>query len=655
LQQRAVQHYQSASTSTSFDALLDDSVFANVAPMLSVERVASVLHLPAQLITAYINNGSIRGVISQPGLGTFISRPSIQLFWRQLCLGEFGAVDSIAEIVSQQMPVEAPPIAVVSQHSEEQLAFVFDTATPPANDPCVIKESNGGVSAITVAPEYGAKLQPQPQPQPEPELEPEPQSQPQPQLEPEFKQATVFAINPVKDKQVPATTDITKQRDTTPDYVNDIPALVNFLETTDFKRTQRVPGVKYLDVRKNKNSVVLSVSVKMNKTNAGRDLVSLPLNQPIDHGKVEEAMAVFKSFLQQFAAKTPWGMISWSVDAKPKLRRVITTAAELIGFYLEHSDFADTTRNKVNRIFKRYFSGTEGQIDLSTIKRCDYVKAILEMPHAERTKSDYNELIKYTSAAYNFAKHHKDLEKLNFDNPVEGLKRDRSKPKDAPKLSVYVRILSKAVELGLNDFALSLVFQEMSFCRKALTCHMPISMLDTVNWRFKVDVRNNKSKTTADHYIAPRFIPLLEARLGYLERKFGKDNKWLFPSSKIRGQHRANFDKDFDKAKNAVLADLELYSDKNVYFDERIAAVRSFTQHRLRALNEKLLQEINVYEAEKKNAFNHYMSDVNIAYGDLSNRRQREFKDEKFSSISERYADYTDAIDTLTKYYQGNP
>lgn len=633
MQQRAVQHFQSGSISTSFDALLDDSVFANVAPMLSVEQVASILQLPAQLITAYINNGIIRGVISQPGLGTFISRPSIQLFWRQLCLGEFGSADSRTEMVSKPAPVEALPIAVVSQHSEEQLAFVFDTATPPANDPCVSEESDVGVSAITVAPEYDAKPQPQQ----------------------EFKQAPVLAINSAQDIQVPATTDITKQCDATPDYVNDIPALVNFLETTEFKRTQRVPGVKYLDVRKNKNSLVLSVSVKMNKTNAGRDLVSLPLNQPIDYGKVEETMAVFKSFLQQFAAKTPWGMISWSVDAKPKLRRVITTAAELIGFYLEHSDFADTTRKKVNRIFKRYFSGMEGQIDLSTIKRSDYVKAILEMPHAERTKSDYNELIKYTSAAYNFAKHHKDLEKLNFDNPVEGLKRDRSKPKDAPELSVYVRILSKAVDLGLNDFALSLVVQEMSFCRKALTCHMPISMLDTVNWRFKVDVRNNKSNTTADHYIAPRFIPLLEARLGYLERKFGKDNKWLFPSSKIRGQHRANFDKDFDKAKNAVLADLELYSDKNVYFDERIAAVRSFTQHRLRALNEKLLQEINVYEAEKKNAFNHYMSDVNIAYGDLSNRRQREFKDQKFSSIGERYADYTAAIETLTKRFQSNP
>lgn len=59
--------------------------------------------------------------------------------------------------------------------------------------------------------------------------------------------------------------------------------------------------------------------------------------------------------------------------------------------------------------------------------------------------------------------------------------------------------------------------------------------------------------------------------------------------------------------------------------------MRSFTQHRLRALNEKLLQAINVYEAEKKNAFNHYLSDVNISYGNLTNRRQREFKDENLT------------------------
>ncbi|MEN3159916.1 hypothetical protein ABC502_16165 [Alkalimonas sp. NCh-2] len=82
--------------------------------------------------------------------------------------------------------------------------------------------------------------------------------------------------------------------------------------------------------------------------------------------------------------------------------------------------------------------------------------------------------------------------------------------------------------------------------------------------------------------------------------------------------------------------------------------MRSFTQHRLRALNEKLLQAINVYEAEKKNAFNHYLSDVNISYGNLTNRRQREFKDEKFDSICEQFPEYRSAIETLTKRFQDN-
>lgn len=637
MQQRDVQNYQSSSTSTSFDALLDDSVFANVGPMLLVEQVAETLHLPAGMIKAYINNGSIRGVISQPGFGTFISRPSIQLFWRQLCQGAFSTAELADEPCAYEAPVKVAAKDAVQRSSEEQLAFVFDTTTSPANDPYVAEVVNAKAEVSV------------------------PLAESVPVPAPMHRVATIPA--PIKafvpltiespDKLVADTAIVDVKTGGTPDFVNDIPALVNYLETTAFNRTQRVPGVKYLDVRKNKTSLVLSVSVKMNKTNAGKDLVSLPLGQPIDHGKVEDAIAVFKSFCKQFAAKTPWGEIKWEAPGNPKQRRVITTAAEMIGFYLEHSDFANTTRAKVNRIFKRYFSGREGQIDLTTIKRSDYVKAILEMPHAARTKSDYNELIKYTSAAYNFTKQHKDIEKINFDNPVEGLKRDRAKPKDSPELSVYVRILSKAVDLGLNDFALSLVVQEMSFCRKALTCHMPLNMLDTVNWRFKVDVRRNKSDTTADHFIAPRFIPLFKARLEQLEREFGKGNKWLFPSSKIRGQHRANFDNDFNKAKNAVLEELEQHSDKNVHFDERMAAVRSFTQHRLRALNEKLLQEINVYEAEKKNAFNHYLSDINISYGDLSNRRQREFKDEKFSSIGERYTEYTAAIDTLTKRFQG--
>lgn len=622
MQQRAVQNYQSGSTSTSFDALLEDSVFADVGPMLSVEQVAETLQLPAGLIKAYISNGSIRGVISQPGFGTFISRPSIQLFWQQLCQGAFSTAELADEPYAKQAPVTVAAKDAVQQSSEVQLAFVFDTTTSPANDPYV-------ADVIEAEPEAAQVV---------------------------LVQQTAPAVKNIEPVEIVTTPVTVPEIESTvvPDFSNDIPALVHYLETTRFNKTQRVPGVKYLNVRQNKNSLVLSVSVKMNKTNKGQDLVSLPIGQSIDQNNVAAAMAVFHSFCKQYAANTPWGLIKWEVPGKPQQRLVIKTAAEMIEFYLKHSDFADTTRAKVNRIFKRYFSGKEGQIDLSTIKRSDYVKAILEMPHTERTNSDYNELIKYTSAAYNFAKEHEDVEKLNFSSPVQGLKRNRAKPKDSPDLSVYVRILSKAVDLRLDDFALSLVVQEMSFCRKALTCHMPLNMLDTVNWRFKVDVRLNKSNTTADHYIAPRFIPLMEARLGYLERQFGKDNKWLFPSSKIRGQHRANFDNDFDKAKNAVLAELEQYSDKNVHFDERIAAVRSFTQHRLRALNETLLQEIKVYEAEKKNAFNHYLSDLNIGYGNLSSSRQREFKDEKFSSIGERYADYTAAIDTLTKRFQSN-
>lgn len=621
MQQRAVQNYQSDSTSTSFDALLDDSVFANVAPMLSVEQVAETLQLPAGLIKVYINNGSIRGVISQPGFGAFISRPSIQLFWQQLCQGAFSMAELADEPGANKAPVTVAAKNVVQQSSEEQLAFVFDTATSPANDSYVtdVIEAEPEAAQVVLVPYAAPAVK---------------------NIEP-----VEIATTPVTDPEIESTV--------VPDFSNDIPALVHYPETTRFNKTQRVPGVKYLNVRQNKNSLVLSVSVKMNKTNKGQDLVSLPIGQPLDQNKVEAAMIVFHSFCKQYAANTPWGLIKWEAPGKPQQRLVITTAAEMIEFYLKQSDFKHATRVKVDRIFKRYFSGKEGQIDLSTIKRSDYVKAILEMPHAERTKSDYSELIKYTSAAYNFAKKHKDVEKLNFDNPVEGFMRDRAKPKDSPQLSVYVRILSKAVDLGLNDFALSLVVQEMSFCRKALTCHMPLNMLDTVNWRFKIEARVNKSNTTADHFIAPRFIPLFKARLEQLEREFGKGNKWLFPSSKIRGQHRANFDNDFNKAKNAVLAELEQHSDKNVHFDERMAAVRSFTQHRLRALNEKLLQEIRVYEAEKKNAFNHYLSDKNISYGDLSNRRQREFKDEKFRSIAERYADYTAAIDTLTKRFQG--
>lgn len=617
MQQLTAHHYQLDSPSIQFDGLFDDSVFADAPPMLSIEQIADMLKLPIGLIHMYIASGDIRGVISQPGFGTFVARPSLQLFWRQLCRGYLRPSEVVEKSSDKQVQVVETRLETFKQSNIFQSAFV----TVPANDSTVRDGDKPKLGKSILASELNI----------EHELE---------SVDAADDSIVVLATDDVKPSRMP-------------DFLNDPPALVNYLETTSFNRTQRVPGVKYLDVRQNKSSLVLSVSVKMNKTNKGKDLVTLPIGQPIDHSKVEAAIAVFKSFLKQYAARTPWGLINWNKEDKRKQRRVITTAAELVLFYLEHSDFASATRSKVNRIFKRYFSGKEGQIDLSTIKRRDYVKAILEMPHAARTKSDYNELIKYTSAAYNFAKDHPDVEKLNFDNPVQGLKRDRAKPKDSPELSVYVRILSKAVDLGLDDFALSLVVQEMSFCRKAITCHMPLNMLDTVNWRFKVEARVNKTRRTADHFIAPKFIPLFKARLEQLEREFGKGNKWLFPSRKIRGQHKANFDNDFNKVKSAVLAEVKLHSGSSNDFDENIAAVRSFTEHRLRALNVKLLRELKVHEAEIKNAFNHYLGDVDTAYADLSNRRQREFKDDKFSSIAERYTDYTAAIDTLTKRFQG--
>ncbi len=343
----------------------------------------------------------------------------------------------------------------------------------------------------------------------------------------------------------------------------------------------------------------------------------------------------------------PWSALSYLI---PKTRVKIITLNELFDFGIQEMP---RMKSKLKRFKKRYLSGEKGEVLLEYMCQQDIVDDYLECYHPERQKTDRNEFIKLFSSLYNKAYASKRVENLNFINLVKGLKKTRGKPKAPPELKTYITILQKAFDMGHHELSLNLLLQESVFMRKSLTTTQAVDCISFDDLRTEIGAESHKNGKLGSYLHTPQLKVLTETYLDYLRQASyitktrNGEARFLFESPIKKGQARNNFDGQFNKVREAVIKDIEKRSYSDALVAKQIKAVKEFTQHRIRSLNEALILEVGSTEAQKENAFNRSVNEVSSAYGDLSDEKQRELKVKKFNYILTKHPEYKGVIDGL--------
>ena len=313
---------------------------------------------------------------------------------------------------------------------------------------------------------------------------------------------------------------------------------------------------------------------------------------------------------------------------------------------------------KINRFQKKYLSGEKGEVLLEHMCQQDVVDDYLECYHPERQKTDRNEFIKLFSSLYNKAYASKRVEKLNFDNLVNGLTKTKGKPKPPPELNTYVNILQKAFDMEFYELSLNLLLQESVFMRKTLTTTQAVDCISFKDMKTEIGAELHKNRKFGCYLHTPQLGELMNTYLEHLRHSPETTKtrtgapRFLFESPTKKGQARNNFDDQFNKVREAVINDLEKVPQSEELTAKKIKAGKQFTQHRIRSLNETLMLEVGSTEAQKENAFNRSVNEVNSAYGDLTDEKQLELKNKKFDCIVTKHPEYKEVITGLIAKYK---
>ena len=414
--------------------------------------------------------------------------------------------------------------------------------------------------------------------------------------------------------------------------------------------THSVPGYKYIRARVNLKSIVIEIVVKGKPNNHRHTLLTHQKLTEFDDQVLTFAIESYRNFLRQYKAKPIFGIINWLPHA---VRTRITTPKQLLLFELEHKDWTSKdTKRKARNIFKRYFDCKEGDLDLRDAKTCHLEAIFVDKAAKSDTPSDRDELVKRLKAALNFAYDHPNVEKLEFGRSIENLRRNRESYQHLPDLKTYVSYLCRAVELGLFDLALFMTLQEQLFTRVNKSILLRKNDIKFDECLVKILGHEHKNIRTAYYYFPVQLIPLLQAVIDKRSVDQQQLNPFLFPSVVKDTVSKSHFYDDFHLVRASLVASSEQKSGEE--FCEQRVEFNKFTFHRLRNLNLDLLQKINVWEGQAEKAFNRKVSDKAKAYEDLSPRRQREFKSEKYQYIASKYPEYDDAVKRLIAHYSSN-
>ena len=412
-------------------------------------------------------------------------------------------------------------------------------------------------------------------------------------------------------------------------------------------------------LRKGKKSLVFFLRVKGNKD------LELLKHQNIDEftqKQLDFVLSLHSRFQLLRSEKMPWNSLTYLNDGS---RKVLQTFNDLLEFYRDLPLTSNSTKTQIKRMSNRYFSGEKGTRKISAYCAEQFATDYLDAPIPDRAKTDRDTIIKLMSAAYTKAESSVDVEKLDFNNLVKNQVRNRNDPssKVMPKLSAYISILKRGVELGCYEMVLNLIIQETMLTRKARTTHQEVSTLNLDELVHEVASINldelvheipahlNKNNKLGRLLMPPQIKALLVNYLAYLKNnpKITKDHngqpKFLFESPLKKGQPRANFDEQFNAARKSVINTIEVSCAENK--GSLIKAIRNFTPHRLRDLSDKLFLDVGSTLGLKEKAAGRSTNNVARAYEDLSEDRIIELKTKKFDHIVQQEPDYQWVINTL--------
>uniref|UniRef100_UPI004048DC81 hypothetical protein n=1 Tax=Rheinheimera sp. TaxID=1869214 RepID=UPI004048DC81 len=414
--------------------------------------------------------------------------------------------------------------------------------------------------------------------------------------------------------------------------------------------THSVPGYKYIRARVNLKSIVIEIVVKGKPNNHRHTLLTHQKLTEFDDQVLTFAIESYRNFLRQYKAKPIFGIINWLPHA---VRTRITTPKQLLAFELEHKDWTSKdTKRKARNIFKRYFDCKEGDLDLRDAKTCHLEAIFVDKAAKSDTPSDRDELVKRLKAALNFAYDHPNVEKLEFGRSIENLRRNRESYQHLPDLKTYVSHLCKAVEFGFYDLALFMLMQEQLFTRVKRSILLRQNDINFDECLVKILGHEHKNHKNAYYYFPVQLIPLLRAVIDKRSSNHQRRNPFIFPSSTKDTVSKADFYNEFGLVRDSLIASVKQQTENG--FSEEALEISKFTFHRIRNLNLDLLYKINVWEGQAENAHNRKVSDKAKAYEDLSPRRQREFKSEKYQYIAEQYPEYDEAVKRITAHYGAN-
>ena len=410
-----------------------------------------------------------------------------------------------------------------------------------------------------------------------------------------------------------------------------------------------IPGYPCLAIRSNKKSVVIYLKVK---NTDHLELIKLSRDSDITEENIKNVHDMYEKFLYRREKGMPWNAISYLI---PGGQIEIISLKDLFNFGMQEFPSQVT---KIKRFIKRYLSGEKGDRKLEDMCQEDFIKVYLENKGIEgRKKTDRNVLITLFSSFFHKAKGSQRVKTLGFDNLVAGLKRTRGKPRPAPELNTFIMILKKTFDMNEHELTLNLLLQESVFMRKTLTTTQTVDCISCDDFKTEVGAELHKNGTMGSYLHTPQLDGLLSTYLKHLsqQKSIYKTKpgtpRFLFESPIKKGQARNNFDNAFNKDREAVIEDIKSKNLPDNETDKMIKSLQKFTQHRIRALNDKLLHIVGVTEGQKENAFNRSVRQVSSAYEDLSDEEQREFKAKKFDYIVTKHPEYKEIIDGLMELW----
>jgi len=393
-------------------------------------------------------------------------------------------------------------------------------------------------------------------------------------------------------------------------------ALLTFVENCNAVNAVTPLDLKSLKLLKNKNSVRFFLrrkgykDLELLKTNKGE---ALSLNDCCNVLKIYE----------HFKLRVEEGLPVTSVKELAVRESIqITSFNEMLRYGLEVT--ADSSIQKLRRLWLRYFNGELGEAKLSAFKSDDFKRIIESRPEGWQ-KSDRDELKKLFSSIYNKADADRNVEQLKFPNLADGIKRNRdvNSFEAPPEVETYATVLLKLCQQNELSAAMHLLLQESVSTRKSLTTELEWEHVLFDDCFINVRCHETKNGKYTRHVIAPQKVPLLKSFKSWAlrVRKPGINGpmRYLFESPKLVDAPISNFDDKFNAAKNAVLLDIENSDLSEEDRELKCKLVKRLTQHKLRKMNKKILSDLNASIGQsERDAGRTPNENVSRAYDDLT-------------------------------------